>query len=223
MIIFGHRGAPGYPRFGENTAVSFRKALEWSATGLEFDVRRCADGQLVVIHDETIDRTTNGRGRVSDLTYDELSKFDAGFGSPIPRLADVLDEFGTRCLLNIEVKETGIADDVKKLVLERRLERHVILSSFQWQELKGAFPKIPLGLLSSKLADLISAARQLHARAIHPHKDIVTPSLIEAARDAKLQIHVWTVNDPAEISRFRSLGVDGIFTDFPERCSTLVS
>jgi len=77
--------------------------------------------------------------------------------------------------------------------------------------------------LSSKLADLISAARQLHARAIHPHKDIVTPSLIEAARDAKLQIHVWTVNDPAEISRFRSLGVDGIFTDFPERCSTLVS
>src|SRR5437879_1082440 len=94
MIIFGHRGAPGYPRFGENTAVSFRKALEWSATGLEFDVRRCADGQLVVIHDETIDRTTNGRGCVANLTYDELSKFDAGFGSPIPRLADVLDEFG---------------------------------------------------------------------------------------------------------------------------------
>src|SRR5438034_7322227 len=76
MIIFGHRGAPGYPRSGENTAVSFRKALEWSATGLEFDVRRCADGQLVVIHDETIDRTTNGRGRVADLTYDELSRSD---------------------------------------------------------------------------------------------------------------------------------------------------
>src|SRR6266705_1034137 len=193
MIIFGHRGAPGYPRFGENTAVSFRKALEWSATGLEFDVRRCADGQLVVIHDETIDRTTNGRGRVSDLTYDELSKFDAGFGSPIPRLADVLDEFGARCLLNIELKENGIADDVKKLVLERRLERHVILSSFEWQELARAVPEIPIVLLSSKLANLMSAACDLKATAIHPHKDVVTPTLINAARDAGLRIHVWTV------------------------------
>src|SRR5881409_1828883 len=141
MIIFGHRGAPGYPRFGENTAVSFRKALEWSATGLEFDVRRCADGQLVVIHDETIDRTTNGRGRVADLPYAELKRLDAGFGEPVPLLSDVLDQFGARCLLNIEIKEPGITADVRKLVLERRLEGHVIVSDFDWRELATLTPE----------------------------------------------------------------------------------
>src|SRR5262249_60898701 len=116
MIIFGHRGAPGYPRFGENTAVSFRKALECSATGLEFDVRRCADGQLVVIHDDTIDRTTTGRGQVAKLTYEQLRHFDAGFGEPIPLLWNVLQQFGGKCLLDIELKNSGISESVKKLV-----------------------------------------------------------------------------------------------------------
>ena len=113
MLIFGHRGAPGYPRRAENTCASFRKALRSGASGLEFDVRRCGDGRLVVLHDETIDRTTNGRGRVRSLNYANLRKYDAGFGSPVPLLADVLDEFGARCLLNIELKENGIAEDVK--------------------------------------------------------------------------------------------------------------
>src|SRR5262245_46474190 len=76
MIIFGHRGAPGYPRRGENTHQSFRKAVGVGATGLEFDVRRCGDGRLVVIHDDTVDRTTNGRGLVRSLSYDELRQFD---------------------------------------------------------------------------------------------------------------------------------------------------
>ncbi len=218
MIIFGHRGAPGYPRRGENTNASFKKALESGATGLEFDVRRCRDGQLVVIHDDTIDRTTNGRGRVGDLSYEELRRFDAGFGEPIPLLADVLDEFGPRCLLNIELKDPGIANDVKNLVLQRRLERHVIVSAFEWAELRSLTPEIPIGLLSSKLENLVSSARDLRATAIHPRRDMVSGSLIAAAREANLQVHVWTVNDPAEICRFRDLCIDGIFTDFPERC-----
>ena len=220
MIIFGHRGAPGYPRQGENTIASFKKALQCGANGLEFDVRRCADSQLVVIHDETIDRTTSGRGHVANLTYDELRQFDAGFGEPVPLLTDVLDEFGARCLLNIELKEAGIASDVKRLVLERRLERHVIVSAFEWQELAAAVPEVPIALLSSRLPDLISAAQRLQATAIHPCKDIVSSTLIEAAREAKLNVNIWTVNDPAEIAKFRNLGADGIFTDFPERCST---
>ena len=220
MIIFGHRGAPGYPRHGENTIASFNKALQCGANGVEFDVRRCGDGRLVVIHDETIDRTTTGRGSVADLTYDELRQFDAGFGEPVPLLTDVLDELGARCLLNIELKEAGIASEVKRLVLERRLERRVIISSFQWHELASAVPEIPVALLSSKLANLLSAAVEFRATAIHPCKDIVTPTLIQAAREAKLQVNIWTVNNPAEISKFRSLGADGIFTDFPERCLT---
>ncbi len=160
MRIFGHRGAPGYPREAENTIGSFKKALQYGAHGVEFDVRRCADGRIVVIHDETIDRTTNGKGCVADLTYEQLRQFDAGFGERIPLLTDVLDTFGGRFLLTT---------------------------------------------------------------AIHPRKDIVSTSLIEAAREANLQVNVWTVNDPEQASLFRTLGVDAIFSDFPERCLTSAS
>jgi glycerophosphoryl diester phosphodiesterase len=223
MLIFGHRGAPGYPRRAENTCASFRKALQSGASGLEFDVRRCGDGRLVVVHDETIDRTTNGRGRVRKLSYEQLRRFDAGFGEPIPLLTDVLDEFGGRCLLNIELKDAGIASDVKELVQQRQLAGHVIVSAFEWKELQLLGPEIPIALLSSKSKNLISRARDLDAAAIHPRCDIVSRALLAAAREAELRVHVWTVNDPAEVTRFRDLGVDGIFTDFPERCSTSVS
>jgi glycerophosphoryl diester phosphodiesterase len=222
MIIFGHRGAPGMPRHGENTSASFRKALQAGANGLEFDVRRCADGQLVVIHDETIDRTTNGRGRIRDLTYEELRQFDAGAGETVPLLVDVLDAFGSQCLLNIELKDPGIAVEVKKLVLDRQLEKRVIVSAFEWEELLPLTPEVSIGLLSSKLRNLISRAKKLGASAIHPRRDIATKKLLDWAHDANLQVHVWTVNDPVEIAHFREMGVDGIYTDFPERCSTSI-
>jgi len=223
VIIFGHRGAPGYPPKAENTFSSFRKALSCGATGLEFDIRRCGDGRMVVIHDDTIDRTTSGIGRVADYTYDELKKFDAGYAEPIPLLSDVLEEFGTRCVLNIELKDPGLGTELKKLLLEKRLERHVIVSAFDWNELRLFPPEVPIGLLTEKLENLMVHARELCATAIHPRKDVVTPTLLEAARNAKLRVHVWTVNDAAEIASYRSLGVDGIFTDFPDRCTTSAS
>ena len=223
MIIFGHRGAPGYPRRAENTIGSFKKALQYGATGLELDVRRAGDGHIVVIHDETVNRTTNGSGYVRNLAYDQLRQFDAGCGEPIPLLTDVLDEFGARCLLNLELKDRGIARDVKRLVLERELEPHVIVSAFDWEELRPLIPEIPIALLSSRLWNLVRRARELGASAIHPRRNIVTGRLLATAREANLRVHVWTVNDPAEMSRFRELGIDGIFTDFPERCSTSAS
>src|SRR5262249_36416432 len=171
MIIFGHRGAPGYPRRSENTIGSFRRALQCGATGLEFDVRRCGDGRLVVIHDDTIDRTTNGKGRVATLSYEELRQFDAGPGEPVPLLTDVLEQFGAHCLLNIELKDAQISAELKKLILERRLERHVIVSSFDWNDLKQLPPEVPIALLSSRLKNLISTARDLGATAIHPRRD----------------------------------------------------
>jgi glycerophosphoryl diester phosphodiesterase len=192
--------------------------LQYQATGLEFDVRRSGDGRLVVIHDATINRTTNGRGRVRELSYDELRQFDAGFGERIPLLVDVLDEFGAQCMLNIELKDAGIAADVKQLVVERRLESQVIVSAFDWTELRHLVPDVPIALLSSRTHQLISTAHELGATAIHPRRNIVGPELIRAAREVGLRVHVWTVNRPAEISRMRKLGVDGIFTDFPERC-----
>jgi glycerophosphoryl diester phosphodiesterase len=130
MRVFGHRGSPGFPRFGENTPTSFRQALDAGAAGIELDVRRCADGTIVVIHDATIDRTTNGAGRVSGLSYAQLSRFDAGHGDSIPRLADVLDEFGPRGITNIELKESGMAAEIARMVSERKLDDRVILCAF---------------------------------------------------------------------------------------------
>jgi glycerophosphoryl diester phosphodiesterase len=217
VIVFGHRGAPGYPRVAENTIASFSKALQSGATGLEFDVRRCGDGRLVVIHDETIDRTTNGKGRVAKFSYEDLSRFDAGNGEAIPLLSDVLDRFGGHCLLNIELKDEEIARDVSSLIVERGLQRGVIVSAFEWKELESLPPEIPIGLLGSRLANLVSSARELSAAAIHPRRDLVTEKLIAAAREASLRVNVWTVNELAETQHFYELGVNGIFTDFPER------
>ena len=217
MIIFGHRGAPGYPRRGENTIASFKKALLYGASGIEFDVRRCGDGRLVVIHDDTIDRTTKGRGHVRDFSYEDLRQFE------IPLLTDVLEEFGPQCVLNIEMKDPDIASDVKRSVLDRRLEQQVIVSSFEWEELPTLVPEIPIALLSSKLKSLISHASALGAAAIHPRRDIVTEALITQAHEANLRLHAWTVNDPAEMLRLNALGIDGIFTDFPELCATFAS
>ena len=178
---------------------------------------------MVVIHDDTIDRTTNGKGRVADLPYEKLKKFDAGYGDSIPLLSDVLKEFGTRCILNIELKDPGLGQDLKKMLLEKRLERHVIISAFDWNELRPFPPEVPIGLLTTKLENLIAEARDCRATAIHPRKDIVTPALLETARNAKLRVNVWTVNDAEEIATYRTLGVDGIFTDFPDRCTTSAS
>src|SRR5262245_31940473 len=150
---------------------SFQKALASGAAGVEFDVRRCGDGRLVVIHDETIDRTTNGKGRVADFSYEELRRFDAGFGEPIPLLSDVLDRFGPMCLLNIELKELGLGREVQALVRERHLESHVIVSAFEWGELEGL--EIPVAPLTSESENVIEAARQIGAHAIHARKDIV--------------------------------------------------
>lgn len=108
MKIFGHRGAPGFPRYGENTIRSFQKALDGGADGVEFDVRRSGDGTIVVIHDHTVDRTTNGTGNVADFTYGQLRKLDAGDGEPVPRLAEVL-----------EVADASSISSLKKKALHR--------------------------------------------------------------------------------------------------------
>ncbi len=224
MLIFGHRGSPGYPRYGENTITSFTKALASGANGLEFDVRRCGDGRLVVIHDDTVNRTTNGEGRVVDLDYESLRRFDAGNGDHIPLLSDVLNRFGGECLLNIELKEPDLIEDVATQVFDRNLAGSVLVSAFDWSQLALLKGRLPLALLSSDSRDpLIPRALQLEATAIHPRKDIVTDRLVAAAHQANLRVHVWTVNDPEDFVFLKQIGADGIFTDFPDRCSIFAS
>ena len=184
--MFGHRGSPGFPRFGENTRASFRKALQAGAAGFELDVRRCGDRNIVVIHDAVIDRTTTGSGRVRDLPYHRLSQFDAGDGDYVPHLLDVVQEFASRCVIHIELKEFDLAPEVTEIVQRYGLTSSVVLSAFDsddndndsnssWNELASVADRVAVALLVSQkklkrigTANLIDAARRFGARGIHP-------------------------------------------------------
>jgi len=232
MEIFGHRGSPGYPRRAENTIGSFRRAMESGAAGFELDIRRCAGGDLVVIHDATIDRTTNGKGLVSSMTYPELRCFDAGNGEPLPLLTDVLDTFARQCTIYVELKETGLAPAVVQAVRERELEEFVVVITFDaddgaagpaWEELRIVEPPLSAGLLAtpSKLQRIgleryIAAARELRA-ALQIAKEAIDEEFVERSHRAGLAVRAFTVNEPEEFHRLRKLGVDAIFTDFPDR------
>ena len=235
MRVFGHRGSPGFPRFGENTLTSFRKALDAGAAGIELDVRRCGDGTIVVIHDATIDRTTNGAGPVSGLSYAQLSRFDAGHGDSIPRLDAVLDDVGPRGITNIELKEFGMATEIVRLIVERKLEDRVIVSAFdgpdnaadsnaKWVELEQ-FGSLPTALLCKKSTlerigckGLVDAVRQHGANAIHAAANCVTSELLDLGQRHGIPVRVWTINNPSEALRWRDLGIEAIFSDSPAAC-----
>jgi glycerophosphoryl diester phosphodiesterase len=230
MQVFGHRGSPGFPRFGENTRTSFRKALEAGAAGFELDVRRCKDGTLAVIHDATIDRTTNGSGAVAGFTYNELSRFDAGHGDMVPRLSDVLQEFARRCAVYVELKESGLSEEVARLpgpfvVCAFDADDNDENSTSSWEELGAISSSVPTALLITrrKLQRIgneafVSAAKRFGARAIHPPRDAISGELMMIAKPAGLPVRVWTINEPSEAVALRQLGVDAIFSDCPETC-----
>lgn len=239
MLKIGHRGAPGYPRRGENTIRSFWKAIWSGADAIEFDVRRSGDNRLVVIHDATIDRTTDGKGMVKYFSYAGLADYDAGFGEKIPTLDEVLMTFGQYCFLHIELKEQGLVSDVIGAVNLLGLKNRVCLSAFDeddsdpefsisWKELEKASRA---GMATALLANYgkvfgaagyehyIKVAGMMEARAIHPHASVIKEGgkeFIDMARNNGLLVNVWTVNKPSEIEYFRKMGVNGIISDFPE-------
>lgn len=234
MLKIGHRGAPGNPRYGENTILSFEKAIWKGANALEFDVRRTKDGKLVVIHNLSVKRTTNGSGNVCDLTYRQLSELDAGFGEKIPLLEDVLTDFAARAFLNIHIKEDGIAEDVLKMIQFYCLRDQVLISAFDsddndpdedssWDQLKTFRGEAPIALLAreSKINQMgwpvfLEEALRRQAFAIHPEHTAVYQEAIKIAHDRGLLVNVWTANDPRRIRELHEMGVDGACSDFPE-------
>lgn len=239
MMKIGHRGAPGFPRRGENTIHSFHKALASGANAIEFDVRKTKDGKLVVIHDATLDRTTDGKGRVSELFFSDMARYNAGAGAGfierVPLLSEILNIFGRLCFLHIELKVSGIAKEVKKMILDFYLRYSVCVSAFDhddcdkdssssWNDLKHFLPEIPIALIAraKKIArmgmeEYAKTARAMEAMAIHPAYSLCNEDLVRYAHEQNLLINVWTVNDPLQIEHYKSLGVTGIASDFPER------
>ena len=223
LFCFGHRGAAGHEP--ENTLRSVRKALELGADGVEVDVY-CADRQLVVIHDRTLGRTTNGRGFVARKTFAQLRALDAGKGEPIPTLAEILDTVAHRAVINVELKGPHTAAPVVALIedyVQRRGWRHeeFVVSSFDHAQLREARrlqPALRLGALLTKIPRILAAfAGPLGAWSVNVSRDCVTEVFVADAHRRGLKVFVFTVNEPRDIARMKRLGVDGVFSDFPER------
>jgi glycerophosphoryl diester phosphodiesterase len=216
--IISHRGlcraTARSPRAGENTISAFAAAIETLAAlgfppSVEFDVRRSRDEKLVIIHDATVNRTTPARGSVSRYTAAELGWFG------IPLLTDVIERF-PETEFHIELKQPGIAAQVKNLILSRRIEDRAIVSSFHWHELTALGRRIRFALTTGLPAGrALRCAIEMGACAIHPDHRRTTQLLVNAAHAAGLRVHAWTVNTPAAYARLRELGVDAVFSDNP--------
>jgi glycerophosphoryl diester phosphodiesterase len=229
-LCSGHRGAKGHAP--ENTFASFNRALELGADVIEMDVHLSQDGTLVVIHDHTVDRTTNGKGYVKDMTVAELQALDAGAwydpkyaGERIPTLAEVLDWAHDRIPLAIEIKNgpiyyPGIADKLVRALREHDMIRQAMLISFDHfvlREAKMIAPEVVTGILYvAALIDPVGAARMAGANAVHPNWALVTPYLVETAHAAKLAVSPWVPNDLTTLRILDQMGVDSIGTDYPD-------
>lgn len=221
MICIGHRGACGHEP--ENTLRSVRRALELGAHGIEVDVY-FVDGELVVFHDAKLDRTTNGKGVLRRKTFAFLRTLDAGKGERIPTLREVFEEVNRRAFINVELKGARTAKPVSALIHEYVTRHHwrygdFMVSAFNRRELRAVTdPQIPIALLLTKPTRLYGlSARRVRASAVNPAARFVTKKFVENAHARGLRVFPYTVNTPAEIERLRQLGVDGVFTDFPER------
>ncbi|MFV5699624.1 glycerophosphodiester phosphodiesterase [Flavobacterium sp. ZT3R17] len=234
MKKIGHRGVKGYEP--ENTLVSFQKALDMQLDGIELDVHLSADDELMVIHDETIDRTTNGKGFVNKLSLRELKTFrihnkhDPGLlaelAQQIPTLKEVFDLVNQGCFINIELKNYDTAEKVVSLIEKYVAEKEwkydrFLVSSFDWNALQQiAFlnDKIPIGVLTETNLDLALAfAKFIQAKSIHPHFHLLTKENTAQMQEKGFQVFPWTINEIEDIQKIKAFNVNGIITDFPNR------
>lgn len=231
--IFAHRGASAHAP--ENTLAAFELALKHGADGIELDAKLSSDGDVIVIHDANVDRTTGGQGRVKDLTLKDLRSLDAGVffshqfkGEKIPLLEEVFDSVGKRTFINVELTNYNsprdhLVESVCMLVKKFGLQNRVIFSSFLASNLgraKSYLPEVPCGLLA--LGGLLGAWPRSFGfafgnyDALHSYLKNVTHQQIQRVHRLNRRIHVWTVNDREDMSRLFQWGVDAIFTDDPQ-------
>jgi glycerophosphoryl diester phosphodiesterase len=226
-VCIAHRGAS--LQAPENTLLAFTRALDLGVTWLELDVHH-VHGRLLVIHDDTLDRTTSGSGPLEGLTLDELRALDAGEGEPIPFLDEVLELARGRARLNVELKGPGTAAPTVRCLQEAvasgqwRLDQFVV-SSFDWDQLADARrlePALPIAPLVGKGAggEVLETADRLGAEAIHISRWSARARLVASAHQRGLAVRVFTVNREWEYDLMLRLGVDGFFTDDPRRALT---
>jgi glycerophosphoryl diester phosphodiesterase len=223
MLKIGHRGAKGHA--AENTLASIEKALKLGVDGIEIDVHRCASGELVVFHDFTVDRMTNGSGEVSKFTYKELQKFKTRGNFEIPTLSQVLTKINNKCLLNVELKGFDTAKEAARIItffIEKKGwdYKNIIISSFQEELLQTVFKannKIPLGVLTDNNLDkAVAFAKTINAVSLHVDYTMLTAEIVEDLKQ-HFKVFAYTVNNLKPIARIKSYGVDAMISDYPDR------
>lgn len=232
MLVFGHRGASAYAPM--NTLPAFELAAAQGADGIELDAHRTRDGHIVILHDFTVDKTTDGSGRITDMTLERVRALDAGswFGDAfrgvgIPTLDEVFEAVGQRLYVNVELKsesqETdGLEQAVADVIARHGMQQRVIVSSFNPLALarfRALLPAAPAAFLYDEtLGDPLSVLRAvgLTVEALHPHHVLLDAGLMVLARTHGWWVNTWTVNDPARAVALRDLGVDTVMTDNPD-------
>lgn len=232
VLVYAHRGASGYAP--ENTMSAFRKAVELGCHGIECDVQMTKDGSLVICHDETLDRTTDGKGFLKDLNFDELRELDAGGwfdaefkNEKIPRLRELLRLVKEKgLLLNIEIKSgivqyPGIEQKVMAEVEAFGLESRVIISSFNHyavKKCKELNPSVKTGILYMEgLYEPWNYMKTLDCECAHPFYMALVPEIAKGLKTRGHIINVFTVNDGRAAAGLANMGVDGIITNYPDK------
>jgi glycerophosphoryl diester phosphodiesterase len=227
-LIFGHRGAKAYAPM--NTIPAFELAVAQGADGVELDVWLSKDGYPVIIHDDTVDGTTDGHGSIQEKTLAEIKALDAGSyfdpkfaGTRVPTLDEVFEAVGQQLIINVEIKSNetrreGIEQVVADCIVKHNMQRRVIVSSFDARVLKTLReidPDMPIGYLYAPNYRFFPEVMEaLDHEAKHPYHDMLTPEYVSSLHGYR--INTWTVNEPERVKALIELGIDAIITDKPD-------
>jgi len=231
--VIAHRGASGYAP--ENTMAAFRKALEMGAEMIEFDVHRTSDGKFVIMHDGETDRTTGVKGKIAEMTLEQIEQLDAGSwfskdftGEKVPTLSQVLEWAKGKIQVNIEIKSEGCEEEVVRLINKLDTKNETIVTSFHHEflkKIKELDPEIITGALigdvkdEKQLDDIIAACAP---NALNPRYINISKSNVKWAHTKGLAVNIYTVNDTISMQRLIKFGADGIITNYPDVLLTTI-
>ncbi len=221
FAIIGHRGACAHEP--ENTLRSVQRAIDDAADMIEIDVR-LVDGEVIVIHDDTLGRTTDGSGPLYEKSFQQLRELDAGRGEKIPTLQEVLDLTLDKLTLNIEIKDTQVTPAVCELLMRapELYPARIIISSFYTEAIREArklLPNVPIGVLArndpADIEEMFALAKELDAVSVHPNVNSVSEQMVEVAHSADHMVLPYTARTPEQLQRLLDCGADGCFADDP--------
>ena len=226
ILVVGHRGAMGHVL--ENTVESVKKAIELNVDGIEIDVFKSKTGELVVYHDPFLSRLSNSNAFIEQISLDSIKKVELIGGFSIPTLKEIVDIIPEKIFLNIELKGKDTANETNKIIIKHLNKFNLpiskfIISSFRWDELKkirSINKDVPIAVLVDslyKIDDAIKLAKQINAVALNPNNKFITKGIVNKIQSNNIKVYPYTINNPKNIKRMRSMGVDAIITDYPER------